>query len=156
MLAKSLCSRDGNKMHSFRTLVKFNHIGKNRITSGPNLEIFHQESSFRMVLQKSVWKRKAGAIHLSLWVSSKIAASHHPTACIARDEKAERQMVKSVWSFRCTKKGIRGIHLFSKFSKLDFHLNLALLGALQPYDVYRFSGDFILGIICMTGFLCWK
>ena len=45
---------------------KFNHIGKNRITSGPNLEIFHQESSFRMVLQKSVWKRKDGAIHLSL------------------------------------------------------------------------------------------
>ena len=66
MLAKSLCSRDGSKMHSFRTLVKFNHIGKNRITSGPNLEIFHQESSFRMGLEKSVWKRKARAIHLSL------------------------------------------------------------------------------------------
>ena len=26
------------------------------------------------------------------------------------------------------------------------------LGTLQPYAVYRFSGDFILVIICMSGF----
>ena len=131
-------------MHSFRTLVKFNHIGKNRITSGPNLEIFHQESSFRMGLQKSVWSHSPQPL-------SFLENSGQPSLDRLHCKRWEG------WEANGQKRLVFSMH--KKRNKRDSSILGVLktglpfeLGTLQPYAVYRFSGDFILVIICMGGF----